>query len=175
MNGNLFGTVINPDQIQVLNPAIVFLLIPSFNGILYPWFMKFHIFENSLQRMAVGGIIAGLAFFVAGILELALESTYPQFPDKHHSFLNIINTLPCHVRVQYLLNEDQNIQSGDILMLKSIACQNHSTYKLKMTTAFQCGFINITNTTISLQLDCLEYQVNVIKISSPFQNRIFLA
>lgn len=101
MNGNIMGAQITPDQMQVVNPVMVLIIIPIFDRIFYPCFSKYNILENSLHRMALGGIIAGMAFLSAGLLELVLETTYPELPDKNHASVNIINTLPCNLRVNF--------------------------------------------------------------------------
>lgn len=160
MNGNFFGMIIIPDQIQVINPALVFLLIPGFNKLFYPWFSKCRIIENSLQRMAIGGIAAGLAFFTAGILELALEKTYPQLPDKQHAFVNMINTLPCDVKIRNHFNKEQVVHSGAMFLYKNIACETFPTYTLAIKAPVQCGYIHLTTSTCSIQMSCFEFQVN---------------
>lgn len=164
MNGNFLGMVIIPDQFQVINAALVFLMIPGFNRFFYPWFSKYQIIENSLQRMAIGGIAAGMAFFAAGVLELVLEKTYPQFPDKQHAFLNIINTLPCDILVGNCFNVEQIIHPGDIYTFKNISCKYFPTYVLNMTASVQCGHIKFTRNTFLQNRNCIESQVNSIKL-----------
>lgn len=162
MDGNFFGMVIVPDQLQVINAALVFLLIPGFNQILYPWLSKIRVIENSLQRMSIGGIAAGLAFFMAGILEIALEKTYPQFPEKQHAFLNIINTLPCDVNVLNRFNGAQKVASGDIYLFKNITCDDYQSYTLIIRAPFQCGYFRLNRSHMSLPLECIEFQVKHI-------------
>lgn len=159
MDGNFFGMVIVPDQLQVINSALVFLLIPSFNQIFYPWLSKIRVIENSLQRMSIGGIAAGLAFFAAGVLEIVLEKTYPQFPAKQHAFLNIINTLPCDVNVLNRFNGAQRVASGDIYLFKNIACDNYQSYRLTIRAPVQCGYFRLNKSHLSLQMKCIEFQV----------------
>lgn len=160
MDGNFLGMVIIPDQFQVINAVLVFMLIPGFNRFLYPWFLKIHIIENSLQRMAIGGIAAGLAFFAAGVLELVLEKTYPQFPEKHHTFLNVINTLPCDIQVGNCFNIEQIIHPGEIYTFNNISCKYFPTYILNMTAPTQCGHIELIRKTFLQHRDCIEFQVN---------------
>jgi solute carrier family 15 oligopeptide transporter 1 len=73
MDGNTFGFVIKPDQMQVINPVLVLLLIPLFDQVIYPILAKFNLLKKPLQRLTVGGIFAGLAFIVSGVVELSLE------------------------------------------------------------------------------------------------------
>lgn len=67
MDGNILGVQIVPDQMQVINPAMVLVLIPMFDKLLYPSCEKINFLKNSLHRMALGGMAAGLAF-IAGLL-----------------------------------------------------------------------------------------------------------
>lgn len=138
MDGNVLGVQIVPDQMQVVNPAMVLILIPIFDKVLNPFMIKHEILENPLHRMAIGGIIAGLAFLSAGILELVLERTYPEIPDANQAFFNFINTLPCDVYVYNPFNRLQRIPSGSLHKFKDLV-QNSTQYKLKIEASAKCG------------------------------------
>ena len=71
MNGELGRYLIKPDQMILLNPGLVLLLIPLFEEVIYPFFAKFGF--NNLHRITIGGLLAALAFVVAGVLELNLQ------------------------------------------------------------------------------------------------------
>lgn len=98
MNGTIWylGIQVLPDQIQVVNPAIVLLLIPLFERVIYPHCTAL---RTPLNRMVAGGFMGGAAFLASGLLELKLEKTYPLLPHKGHAAINWINTLPCGVQV----------------------------------------------------------------------------
>lgn len=160
MNDNVFGTTIVPDQIQILNPAVVFLLIPIFNNVLYPWMGKHNIVRSMIHRMTLGGMIAGLAFFAAGILEINLERTYTQFPNVNYSLLNIINTLPCDVKIN-LNSCNSKIISGGIFTLQNIDCTRFAIYTLDMTASMQCKYMYLESNKFSLEMKCLEFRVSV--------------
>lgn len=139
MDGNVMGVQIVPDQMQVVNPAMVLILIPIFDKVLNPFMTKHEILENPLHRMAIGGIIAGLAFLSAGILELVLERTYPEIPDANQAFFNFINTLPCDLYVYNPFNRLQRIPSGSLHTFKDLMVQNSTQYKLKIEASSKCG------------------------------------
>jgi solute carrier family 15 oligopeptide transporter 1 len=40
MDGRLGGWTIKPDQMQLLNPAMILFLIPVFDMLIYPMFAK---------------------------------------------------------------------------------------------------------------------------------------
>ncbi|KAL5489048.1 hypothetical protein EMCRGX_G018094 [Ephydatia muelleri] len=74
MNGRLGSITITPDQMQALNPILILAFIPIFQFVVYPLFNKCHLLRRPLQRMVVGMGIAGLAFVVAGFVELKIEA-----------------------------------------------------------------------------------------------------
>jgi POT family proton-dependent oligopeptide transporter len=62
-----------PAQMQALNPALVMLLIPFNNLVLYPWLRRRGWEPTSLRKMVVGIVFAGLAWIVAGALQLVID------------------------------------------------------------------------------------------------------
>ncbi|KAL3275458.1 hypothetical protein HHI36_020218 [Cryptolaemus montrouzieri] len=54
MNGKVFGMEIVPDQMQVVNPAMVLLMIPIFDTVFKPLFSSCPVLDNNLNRMAIG-------------------------------------------------------------------------------------------------------------------------
>lgn len=68
-----------PDQMQIINPVIVLILIPVFEKSLYPWWDKIGIFRTPLQKMIIGGFIASISFVAAGIVELKLQVSFILF------------------------------------------------------------------------------------------------
>ena len=99
MNGAVGSYVIKPDQMQLVNPAFILILIPLFDTVIYPFFAKwektfsiyvgncseyvckkllfvwkrFHFLVKPLQRMCVGGFLTAAAFAISGFLELQLQ------------------------------------------------------------------------------------------------------
>jgi POT family proton-dependent oligopeptide transporter len=60
-------------QMQALNPALVMILIPFNNLVLYPALRRFGFEPTALRRMGAGIAFAGLAWIVAGTLQLAID------------------------------------------------------------------------------------------------------
>lgn len=58
-----------PDQLQVMNPAMVLLMIPVCPGGAWPLLPDM----PPLHKMFVGGMLASLAFVSAGILQIGIE------------------------------------------------------------------------------------------------------
>jgi proton-dependent oligopeptide transporter, POT family len=66
-----------PAQMQALNPALVMLLIPFNNLVLYPVLRRFGYEPTALRRMGFGIAFAGLAWIAAGMIQLALDGGDP--------------------------------------------------------------------------------------------------
>ncbi len=62
-----------PSQMQALNPALVMLLIPFNNLVLFPALRKLGIELTPLRRMTTGIAFSGLAWIAVGALQLAMD------------------------------------------------------------------------------------------------------
>ena len=60
-------------QIQALNPALVMILIPLNNVVLYPLLRRIGINPTPLRRMTVGIALAGLSWIPVGILQVMID------------------------------------------------------------------------------------------------------
>ncbi len=61
-------------QMQALNPALVMLLIPLNNMVIYPALRRRGIEPTALRRMGTGIALAGLSWIVVGVMQLVLDS-----------------------------------------------------------------------------------------------------
>jgi hypothetical protein len=64
--------------------------------------------KKPLQRIAVGGVLAGGAFIISGFLELALMKTYEVVPVATEAHIEVMNSLSCNIGV-LLSNSDGNV------------------------------------------------------------------
>ncbi len=62
-----------PSQMQALNPALVMLLIPVNNLLLYPGLRRFGIEPTALRKMTAGIVFSGLSWIVVGAFQLAID------------------------------------------------------------------------------------------------------
>ncbi|CAG0887083.1 unnamed protein product [Darwinula stevensoni] len=111
MNGKIGSFTVKPDQLQVINPLLVLILIPLFQFGVYPALAKFGLLTKSIPRMFVGGILAGVAFAVSGLVELQLEKTYPKYPSSDQVRIQMINGLNCNLQIKSnggLMNMDDS-------------------------------------------------------------------
>ena len=61
-------------MMQALNPALVMILIPFNNLVLYPLLPRLGVKVTALRRMGVGIALAGVAWIFAGMLQLWIDS-----------------------------------------------------------------------------------------------------
>lgn len=99
MMGFIGSYEIKPDQMQVVNPLLILVFIPLYDVLFYPLLSKIGV-RRPLQKLTLGGILAGVAFLCSAIVELQLEKTYPILPGAGHSQLRIFNGLPCAYNIQ---------------------------------------------------------------------------
>jgi len=59
----LYG-LMEPEQINILNPLGLFILIPTFDTLIYPALERRGIDISPLRRMGWGMIVASFAFFL---------------------------------------------------------------------------------------------------------------
>jgi POT family proton-dependent oligopeptide transporter len=67
----------SPAQMQALNPLFVMLLIPFNNLVLYPLLRRLGFDPTPLRRMGWGIAFSGLAWIVAGMIQLQLDGGDP--------------------------------------------------------------------------------------------------
>ncbi|XP_016942422.2 peptide transporter family 1 isoform X1 [Drosophila suzukii] len=94
MDGDMGSWDIKPDQLQVLNPLLILLFIPLYDVAFYPALRLVGI-SRPLQKLTMGGILAGIAFIISGVVELNLEKTYPDLPYSQNIQLRIFNPENC--------------------------------------------------------------------------------
>lgn len=75
MNGDIGWYTIKPDQMIVLNSFLGVVLIPIFEKLFYPLLKRVGI-ETSLQKMVLGAVLGGVAFIVAGLLQLQVDKRF---------------------------------------------------------------------------------------------------
>ncbi|XP_077867198.1 solute carrier family 15 member 1-like [Saccoglossus kowalevskii] len=102
MDGSVGNITIKPDQMQVLNPLFMILLIPIFDNCVYPLLRKCGIRCTYLQRMTWGLFFASAAYVIAGILQVQVSKTVrvpPCTENPGETGITIINAAPCDIMV----------------------------------------------------------------------------
>ncbi|MGZ6123370.1 MAG: POT-type proton-dependent oligopeptide transporter, partial [Myxococcales bacterium] len=74
MNLRIGSWDFEPAQMQLVNPALVMLLIPFTTGVVYPFFKRLGWELTPLRRMPIGIALGATAFVIAGILNLPVAA-----------------------------------------------------------------------------------------------------
>lgn len=162
MNGKVLGLEIVPDQMQVINPAMVLLMIPIMDTCLKPLFTVCPVLQNNLNRMAIGGVAASFAFFSAGILETVLEKTYPELPEKRHASMFIVNTLPCTLKVLNPFGKMMEMNSSELRTFKNLPAHEHHMYRISVEAPRVCGNLFFQKHFFEMTINPVEDQVSLI-------------
>ncbi|XP_043966232.1 solute carrier family 15 member 1b isoform X1 [Gambusia affinis] len=91
MNGNFGLMVIQPDQMQTVNPILILIMVPVMDFIIYPLISKCKLNFTPLRRMTVGMFLAALAFVAAALVQLQIDATLPNFPSRTEQQAKFIN------------------------------------------------------------------------------------
>ncbi|KAI4885389.1 hypothetical protein NFI96_020342, partial [Prochilodus magdalenae] len=96
MNGDFGGFVVQPDQMQTVNPILILVMVPIVDSLVYPLIKKCGLNFSPLKRMTVGMFMAALAFVAAALLQIQIDDTLPKFPSHSQAqakFINLDNNL----------------------------------------------------------------------------------
>ncbi|KAH8338871.1 hypothetical protein KR074_007852, partial [Drosophila pseudoananassae] len=136
MDGDMGSWNIKPDQLQVLNPLLILLFIPLYNVAFYPALSLVGI-RRPLQKLTIGGILAGVAFIISGVVELNLEKTYPDLPTSQYVQLRVFNTQPCDYTFTSNLEGAQSflVSKTDVHTIKDLYVGDAFNLNYTLTTA----------------------------------------
>ena len=164
MDGNIGAAgTIYPDQIQVMNPILILILLPLFDRVIYPIFAKCNFLKKPLQRMCFGGILCALSFVISGILELELQKTYAKIPAAGLSDLHLMNNIPCSVQISLMGGTeqlDEEIMSLENHILRNI--ESDGMYSLKMSVDDSCLPDILTQRTETMDISLKSKQVSAV-------------
>lgn len=136
MDGQVGALNLKPDQMQVINPALILIFIPLYDIVFYPLLSKIGI-RRPLQKLTLGGCLAGVAFIVSAILEIQLSKTYPIIAEAGESQLRIFNGMPCQYSVTTNIPNHANfvIGSMEAFTERHIAVENRRSFTYSMTSS----------------------------------------
>ncbi|XP_049919077.1 solute carrier family 15 member 1-like [Epinephelus moara] len=105
MDGDFGLLIIQPDQMQTVNPILILVLVPVMNSLIYPLIAKCKLNFTPLRRMTVGMFIAALAFVCAALVQIQIDKTLPKFPSSTVGQAKFINVLDRSLDVKAGTNE----------------------------------------------------------------------
>ncbi|TRZ20688.1 hypothetical protein HGM15179_006412 [Zosterops borbonicus] len=100
MDGD-FGFHIQPDQMQIVNPILIVIMVPVVDSLVYPLIRKCKLNFTPLKKMTVGMFLGSLAFVAAALVQVQIDKTYPVFPAAGQSQIKLINLGAVPATVQF--------------------------------------------------------------------------
>ncbi|XP_075037269.1 solute carrier family 15 member 2 [Mixophyes fleayi] len=157
MNSDFKAFVIQPDQIQILNPLLILALIPVFDLGIYPLFRLCKLNLKSIPRMTIGMILAAVAFAVAAVVEIQINKTNPAVPKAGESYLQVINFAQGDVTIGVGQNPEYATPQQDIANFKDpeyVKLIVTDTQEIRVTGGVSCPGIYLdVKTTNTLVVD----------------------
>ena len=159
------GTM-KPDQMQVINPILILILLPVFDKIISPPCAKCNLFKKPLQRMVFGGVLCSASFVIAGVLELELQKTYEKVPSEGFSNIHLMNNLPCPVSVK-MINSSSTLFDDEVSGLDNLIVYDleSGSYDLEMSVDDDCLPSLITQRTNKVSLALESRNVSAVVLS----------
>lgn len=140
MDGDIGIYTIKPDQMHLLNPLLVLIFIPICKALIVPAISRIGI-RTPLRRMALGGLLTALAFFLSALVELQLDRTSPIVPTAGQAQVRVFNGLPCDYHVY------RNISGSEAFTLKALHAHQDLEYPLSGRERIDLQFERIGNAT----------------------------
>ncbi|XP_038606850.1 solute carrier family 15 member 2-like [Tachyglossus aculeatus] len=127
MDGNVGLFVIRPDQVQILNPFMILILVPMFELGIYPLVKLCKINLTPIRKMVIGMVLAALAFMLAAAIEIQMHEITEEMPlESRKSYVQILNL----ARNEVLVTMEQGGQ--DSLISEPIGAFQKSSYYYKL-------------------------------------------
>lgn len=73
MDGIIGSFLVKPDQMQIIDPLLVLILVPAFDIYIYPKLANVKGFRTPLEKLTTSGMVGAVAFIFSALLELQLE------------------------------------------------------------------------------------------------------
>ncbi|CAB9498326.1 Peptide transporter family 1 [Seminavis robusta] len=80
---------LQPEQLNIVNPLQIMILIPLFDQSIYPWLEQRRVNIRPLRRMACGMLLAAGAFVISGWVESAIQNREAENAPKLNVFWQI--------------------------------------------------------------------------------------
>ncbi|NXN02066.1 S15A1 protein, partial [Sylvia borin] len=126
MDGH-FGFQIQPDQMQIVNPILIVIMVPVVDSLVYPLIRKCKLNFTPLKKMTVGMFLGSLAFVAAALVQVQIDKTYPVFPEAGQSQIKLINLGAVPATVQF----QPQLQTVEIAPNEATGYMTFETSKLQ--------------------------------------------
>uniref|UniRef100_A0A8C0VB88 Solute carrier family 15 member 1-like n=1 Tax=Cyanistes caeruleus TaxID=156563 RepID=A0A8C0VB88_CYACU len=95
------GFQIQPDQMQIVNPILIVIMVPVVDSLVYPLIKKCKLNFTALKKMTVGMFLASMAFVASALVQVQIDKTYPVFPAAGQTQIKLINLGAVAATVQF--------------------------------------------------------------------------
>ncbi|KFD55662.1 hypothetical protein M514_03410 [Trichuris suis] len=133
MNGAVGGITILPDQLSAANPLLIILLVPLFEGFIYPCLTKRGFLSKPLRRMGYGLLLSTIAMAISGVVQIFVQQEMTTLPAVGNKQVILYNGNNC--TAEYAINGTTKglldiasssikfeVKCGDILSIRSVNC-----------------------------------------------------
>jgi len=138
MNGDLGFYEIKPDQAQVINPVLILVFIPLYEVLFYPALNLIGI-RRPLQKLALGGILAGVAFFISFFLEMQINKTSAVLPTNTQAHLRIYNLEACDLQLRVNGSDSTLLRSLEVYENKDFVLDKNSQKDISFSVSSGCS------------------------------------
>ncbi|KAM7031205.1 solute carrier family 15 member 1-like [Passerculus sandwichensis] len=125
MNGD-FGFKIQPDQMQIVNPILIVIMVPVADSLIYPLIKKCKLNFTPLKKMTVGMFLGSMAFVAAALVQVQIDNHNPVFPAAGQTQIKLINLGAVPATVQF----QPQLQSVEVEPNKETGYMTFETSKL---------------------------------------------
>ncbi|KTG07058.1 hypothetical protein cypCar_00011630 [Cyprinus carpio] len=94
MSGDFGAFILQPDQMQTVNPILILTLVPIMDRLIFPLIQKCGLNFSPLKRMTVGMLFAAMAFVSAALVQIEIDSSADYVTFDHQDITVSLNTNP---------------------------------------------------------------------------------
>ncbi|KAM7031206.1 solute carrier family 15 member 1-like [Passerculus sandwichensis] len=126
MNGD-FGFQIQPEQMQIVKPILIVIIIPVADYLVYPLIKKCKLNFTPLKKMTVGMFLGSMAFVAAALVQVQIDKTYQVSPAAGQTQIKLINLGAVPATVQF----QPQLQSVEVAPNEATGYMTFETSKLQ--------------------------------------------
>ncbi|NWU36186.1 S15A1 protein, partial [Hylia prasina] len=141
------GFQIQPDQMQIVNPILIVIMVPVADSLIFPLIKKCKLNFTPLKKITVGMFLGSLAFVAAALLQVQIDKNYPVFPAAKQTQIKLINLDVVPATVQF----QPQLQTVNVTPNEATGYMTFETSKLQ-SLHIVSGTLNETLNVTALEL-----------------------
>uniref|UniRef100_A0A8C0V4P7 Solute carrier family 15 member 1-like n=1 Tax=Cyanistes caeruleus TaxID=156563 RepID=A0A8C0V4P7_CYACU len=133
------GFQIQPDQMQIVNPILIVIMVPVVDSLVYPLIKKCKLNFTALKKMTVGMFLASMAFVASALVQVQIDKTYPVFPAAGQTQIKLINLGAVAATVQFQPQlQNVTVAPNEAVSKECLNCAHSLLLFLTWYLNFQC-------------------------------------